>query len=156
MKLRNKFNKDKLFFTSDPHFGHTNIIKYCNRPYENAKEMNESLIENWNRVVPEDGVVFCLGDFAMNTSTKQTQDILDKILQAPEEVKVDKAKEAEAEAIAVSSENRRERQERPKPQTHRFPQAQKDEEALSLVKKFNSFNGKTPDFLTSKGILANE
>lgn len=54
----------KTFFTSDIHFGHKNIIKYSNRPFVNVEQMDQSLIDNWNSVVPEDGVVFSLGDFA--------------------------------------------------------------------------------------------
>ena len=51
-----------LFFTSDPHFGHTNVIKYCNRPYASADEMDEGLIANWNSVVQSDDRVIILGD----------------------------------------------------------------------------------------------
>lgn len=57
-----------LFFTSDTHFGHENIIKFCNRPFANAKEMNETLINNWNRVVGPDDIIFHLGDFAFGGS----------------------------------------------------------------------------------------
>lgn len=54
-----------LFFTSDLHFGHENIIKYCKRPYDSVESMNEGLISNWNEVVgPKDQVVV-LGDVAM-------------------------------------------------------------------------------------------
>lgn len=51
-----------IFFTSDLHFGHANIIKYCNRPFANAQEMNEQLIANWNAIVPVNGLVYELGD----------------------------------------------------------------------------------------------
>lgn len=64
MKTKYNSSEDKLFFTSDTHWGHKNIIGFCNRPYESVEEMNEKLIENWNSVVPEDGIVFHLGDFA--------------------------------------------------------------------------------------------
>lgn len=64
MKTKYNSTEDKLFFTSDTHWGHSNIIRFCNRPYESVEEMNEKLIENWNNVVPEDGIVFHLGDFA--------------------------------------------------------------------------------------------
>ena len=57
-----------LFFTSDTHFGHENIIKFCNRPFTNAKEMNETLINNWNRVIGPDDTIFHLGDFAFGGS----------------------------------------------------------------------------------------
>lgn len=55
--------KNNIFFTSDTHFNHLNIIKYAQRPYSNAEEMNEALIKNWNRVVKPDDIVFHLGDF---------------------------------------------------------------------------------------------
>lgn len=53
---------DKVWFTSDLHFWHKNICKYCNRPYETIEEMNEAIITNWNSVVQEDDIVFVLGD----------------------------------------------------------------------------------------------
>ena len=53
---------DKVWFTSDLHFWHKNICKYCNRPYETIEEMNEAIIANWNSVIKEDDVVFVLGD----------------------------------------------------------------------------------------------
>lgn len=59
------FDKEKLFFTSDLHFDHFNICSYCERPFSNRKEMNEALINNWNSVVPSDGVVVCCGDFML-------------------------------------------------------------------------------------------
>lgn len=66
------------WFTADTHFGHTNIIKYTNRPFANAKEMDEALISNWNaRVRPEDNV-YHLGDFALNTPS-ECMDVLDRL-----------------------------------------------------------------------------
>lgn len=38
--LSNKFDCNHVFFTSDCHFDHANIIKYCSRPFETAEEMN--------------------------------------------------------------------------------------------------------------------
>ena len=53
----------KVFFTSDVHAYHTNIIASCHRPFKDEVEMNEALINNWNSVVDDESVVFCLGDF---------------------------------------------------------------------------------------------
>ena len=52
-------------FTSDLHFGHANIIRYCNRPFADVGEMNEGLVANWNEVVGADDEVWVLGDVAM-------------------------------------------------------------------------------------------
>ena len=54
----------KVFFTSDTHFGHQNIIRFCNRPWATIAEHDQALIDNWNAIVPEDAVVFHLGDFS--------------------------------------------------------------------------------------------
>ena len=59
-----KFDTDQVWFTSDTHFGHENIIRYCGRPFRNAEEMNAELIRRWRETVPDDGIVFHLGDFA--------------------------------------------------------------------------------------------
>ena len=56
-------SKDKLFFTSDTHFSHDKILDFTNRPFANMAEHDDGLIERWNKAVPEDGVVFHLGDF---------------------------------------------------------------------------------------------
>ena len=53
--FQNKFSGENLFFTSDTHFFHEGIIKFCNRPFESVEEMNETLIRNWNETVPKDG-----------------------------------------------------------------------------------------------------
>ena len=57
-----KIPHDKVWFTSDLHFWHKNICKYCNRPYESVEEMNEAIIQNWNAVVKDDDIVFVTGD----------------------------------------------------------------------------------------------
>ena len=59
----------KVYITADHHFCHTNIIKYCNRPFSSVEEMNEQMIERWNRIVSEEDLVFHLGDFALANTT---------------------------------------------------------------------------------------
>lgn len=55
----------KIFFTSDLHADHSNIIKYCNRPFSDVAEMRRVLIENWNSKVGPTDRVYVLGDFVM-------------------------------------------------------------------------------------------
>lgn len=57
--------KDNVWFTSDLHLGHANIIKFCNRPFDSVEEMNSAIIERINRRVPEKAVLFVLGDAVM-------------------------------------------------------------------------------------------
>ena len=52
----------KIFFTSDLHVGHRNVINFCNRPFADVKDMDQKLIENWNSAVGENDIVFDLGD----------------------------------------------------------------------------------------------
>jgi len=64
-----------IYFTSDLHFYHTNIIKYCSRPFHTVKEMNETLISNYNSVVSEEDTVYILGDITI----KRNSSFIDKI-----------------------------------------------------------------------------
>lgn len=52
----------KIFFTSDLHVGHRNVLTFCNRPFKDLKDMSEGLIRRWNSVVGENDIVFDLGD----------------------------------------------------------------------------------------------
>lgn len=54
-----------IYCTSDEHFYHTNVIKYCGRPYDSVEQMNEALVNNWNSIVRPEDDVYCLGDFSM-------------------------------------------------------------------------------------------
>lgn len=54
-----------IYFTSDLHFYHDNVIKFANRPYHNAEEMNRSLIKKWNEKVTFADEVYILGDVTM-------------------------------------------------------------------------------------------
>lgn len=53
------------WYSSDHHFGHENIIAYCDRPFDSVEAMNGVFIDNWNTVVAPDDEVIYLGDFAM-------------------------------------------------------------------------------------------
>ncbi len=53
-----------IFFTSDTHFAHANIIEYCGRPFPDVEVMNRTMIERWNARVRPSDTVYHLGDFA--------------------------------------------------------------------------------------------
>ena len=71
-------DESQVFFTSDTHFGHSNIIKYCQRPFNSAEHMDEVLISNWNEVVSPQDIVFHLGDFCFG-SDKEWIKILQRL-----------------------------------------------------------------------------
>ena len=56
-----------IYFTSDCHFNHKNILAYepVSRPFETIEEMNETIISNWNSVVKPEDTVYVLGDMFM-------------------------------------------------------------------------------------------
>ncbi len=59
------------WFTSDHHFGHKNIIEYCDRPFATIAEMNEGLVESWNNLVGSEDTVYYLGDFSLKNSVME-------------------------------------------------------------------------------------
>lgn len=78
--IQTKYNtKDQqIFFCSDPHFSHGNIMKFCKRPFQTTEEMDEYMVKRWNeRVKPKD-IVFILGDFCFGGSGRWN-DLLDRL-----------------------------------------------------------------------------
>ena len=51
-----------IYFTADTHFGHNNIIRFCNRPFIDSVEMDEALIAAWNERVQGNDTVYIVGD----------------------------------------------------------------------------------------------
>lgn len=66
------------YFTSDTHFGHTNIIKYCNRPFADAGEMDRAIIANWNETVKPEDTIYHMGDVFF-TSPERAKHILSNL-----------------------------------------------------------------------------
>lgn len=60
------------WFTSDLHFGHRNILTYCNRPYKEVYYMDRDLIRIWNETIKPGDTVYVLGDFSLNKNYSKT------------------------------------------------------------------------------------
>ena len=52
-----------IYFTSDLHLGHNNILKLCSRPFSTIEEMDEYIISAWNKKVKKGDKVYIVGDF---------------------------------------------------------------------------------------------
>lgn len=51
-----------IYYISDLHFGHKNVIRFDGRPFADVDLMDETLIHNWNERVTADDTVYVLGD----------------------------------------------------------------------------------------------
>lgn len=67
-----------VFFTSDLHFGHTNIIRFDGRPFSSIEEMDEKLIDLWNKKVSDQDIVYILGDISWH-DTNRTYEIITEL-----------------------------------------------------------------------------
>lgn len=61
-------DRKPIFFTSDWHIGHANVIKYSERPFKDTSHMSRVLVNNFNSTVPEDGLTYFLGDMGLGSS----------------------------------------------------------------------------------------
>lgn len=65
-----------IYFTSDLHLGHENVIKFENRPFSNVAEMNCALIANYNVMVKPNDTVYILGDLAYRIPTDEANKLI--------------------------------------------------------------------------------
>lgn len=65
----------ETWFWADTHFGHVNIMKYCNRPFKSVEEMDEILVSRWNSRIKSGDVIYMLGDF-MFTNRREAPDAM--------------------------------------------------------------------------------
>lgn len=55
------------YYIADPHFGHENIIRMCNRPFANADEMDDYMMTHWNETVSNADTVYIVGDLTFKS-----------------------------------------------------------------------------------------
>lgn len=70
---------NRVWFTSDYHMGHGNIIGLCQRPFASVEAMEIEIIERHNSVVGSDDEVYDLGDFAYRCSSQHAADCLRRL-----------------------------------------------------------------------------
>ena len=63
----------KVFLTSDHHFFHTNIIKYCERPFNDAVHMNSEMFTRWNETINPEDIVIYVGDLSAGLGEKKQE-----------------------------------------------------------------------------------
>ncbi len=68
-----------IWFYSDPHFDHTNIIRYCSRPFNSVEGMNTYLLDIYNRCVKSSDTVYFLGDMAFGRGSRRPRWWLDQL-----------------------------------------------------------------------------
>lgn len=68
-----------IFFSADTHYGHANVINFCNRPFNDVSEMREALIRNWNNRVTYKDSVYFLGDFSFYKDDKDAENVLNRL-----------------------------------------------------------------------------
>lgn len=61
---------NKIFFISDLHLYHSNVIKYCNRPFIDIIDMNKYILDCWNNTIDKNDTIYFLGDFALGQCDK--------------------------------------------------------------------------------------
>ena len=71
--------KQKIFFTSDLHFGHENVIRFDNRPFNTVVEMDDEMIKRWNTKVGKGDIVYVLGDFIWKAATNEAVSIIRRL-----------------------------------------------------------------------------
>lgn len=68
--------EQKVFFISDLHFGHENVIRFDNRPFETVEEMDAELIRRWNAKVAPGDLVYVLGDMVWKNTNNRAYGLI--------------------------------------------------------------------------------
>ena len=69
----------KIYFISDLHFGHKDVIAFDRRPFKDVEEMEAELIRKWNAKVSRDDHVFVIGDMFGGVTTAHAGEIVQSL-----------------------------------------------------------------------------
>ena len=62
-----------IYFTSDSHYGHRNILGFSRGSFRSIEEHDETLIREWNALVGPNDTVYHLGDFALCNKSRMSE-----------------------------------------------------------------------------------
>lgn len=79
----------QIFFTADTHFGSERTLTLTRRPFTNFREMDETLIVNWNKLIGKNDIVYHLGDFGTLDTTQKLNGKIHLIMGNYEEALID-------------------------------------------------------------------
>ena len=68
-----------IWFWGDPHLGHINVLKLSNRPFGDITHHNDTLIDNYNRLIKTDDICYIMGDISFNQSLKSYEQIFNRL-----------------------------------------------------------------------------
>ena len=68
-----------IFFISDTHFYHNNVIRLSERPFKDMDEMHNVIIKNWNETIKKTDEIYILGDFSFKGSATEVNDLVKKL-----------------------------------------------------------------------------
>ena len=68
-----------IYFTSDLHIGHYNILRFDKRPFKTVEENDMELIKRWNNKVKPEDTVYVLGDMIWKHRSAEAIEILNRL-----------------------------------------------------------------------------
>ena len=75
-RYKEAFSLSKIFFISDLHFGHENVIRFDNRPFASVEEMDTELVRRWNAKVGKGDLVYVLGDLIWKSRNSDAHELI--------------------------------------------------------------------------------
>ena len=69
-----------IWFTSDTHFGHENMLRLADRPWSNVAQMNDAMVASINSKVAADDELYILGDFSFKMTVQEAYELRKSIV----------------------------------------------------------------------------